>query len=90
MAITLNLAPEQEAQVRRKALAQGRKAENYAAEVVMRDISSAANEPAAPSLAELLHGRIGLFESDGAAYEAQEASQAFAEHLADKHRTGNL
>jgi len=93
MSITLNLAPEEEAQLRRKAQAQGRKAENYVAELVLRDISSeitseAENTPM--SLADMLSGRIGLFESDGPGYEAQEARQAFADHLAKKHLSGNL
>lgn len=93
MAITLNLAPEEETLVRQKAQAEGREAENYVAELVLRDINSLAKptaETPTRSLAEMLHGRIGLFENDGAAYEAQEASQAFAEHLAEKHRSGTL
>lgn len=93
MAITLNLAPEEETLVRQKARAQGREAEKYVAELVLRDINSLV-EPTAEiptrSLAEMLHGRIGLFENEGVAYEAQEASRAFADHLADKHRSGDL
>jgi len=93
MAITLNLAPEEEKLVRQKAQAQGREAENYVAELVLRDINSHASpatEMPTRSLAEMLNGRVGLFESEGTAYEAQEASRAFADHLAEKHSSGDL
>ena len=93
MSITLNLAPEKEAQVRQKALAQGRQAESYVAELVLRDIETALEPEALPppiSVAEMLTGRIGLFESDVLGYEAQEAQESFANHLSEKHHAGNL
>ena len=93
MAITLNLAPEQEAQVRRKALAQGRKAENYAAEIVMRDITVPASEPAAPSLAESLEGLIGVLSSADKnsgclSHVAENTGAEFTQALGEKHEAG--
>ena len=93
MAITLNLAPEQEAQVRRKALAQGRRAENYAAELVMRDITVPADEPAAPSLAESLEGLIGVLSSADrnngrSSHIAENAGAEFTRALGEKHEAG--
>lgn len=93
MSITLNLAPEKEERLRHKALALGQQAESYVAELVLRDIEITA-EPEAQtpplSLAEMLAGRIGLFESDGPGYEAQEAKKAFVEHLSEKHQSSSL
>ena len=49
-------------------------------------------KPDAPalSLAEMLAGRIGLFESDGPGYRAQQMEKTFADHVADKHRSDHL
>ncbi len=95
MAITLDLAPEQEAQVRRKALSQGRKAENYAAEVVMRDISISASEPAVPSLAESLDGLIGVLSSADKnngrqSHVAENTGAEFTQALGERHTAGQL
>ena len=93
MSITLNLAPEEEAQIRQKAASQGREAENYVTELALRDIHSiAGSQPdnSSNSLAEMLAGRVGLFESDEPGYNSQEAKRAFAEHLAEKQISGNF
>ena len=51
-------------------------------------------EPAAETpqecLVEMLRGRVGIFEKAGTSYNAEEASRAFADHLADKHTSGTL
>ncbi len=65
MSIILTLAPEEEARLREKARQQGREAENYAVDLILRDINGAtAKETKSESLAEMLTGRIGLFESE--------------------------
>lgn len=102
MAITLNLAPEDEAQVRQKAQAQGREAESYVAELVLRDINSRGDvlkqpgdEQAAPSLAESLQGLIGVLSSaeknsGRLSHIAENTGVEFTKSLVEKHRVGHL
>ncbi len=102
MAITLNLAPEQEARLREKARRQGREAENYAAEIILRDINWTAKEiigasmpEPGQSLAEALEGLIGVLDSSQknggqVSHIAENTGEEFTKTVVEKHKAGHL
>ncbi len=83
MAITLHLAPEQEAKLLQKAQRRGQKLESY----VISTLLPEGDEPVQESqtLDRMLAGRIGLFQSEGPGYRAKESENSFADYLAEKH-----
>lgn len=83
MAITLHLAPEQEAKLERMARQQGRELESYVISIILPESEEAVQE--IQTLDKMLAGRIGLFQNDGPGYRGQENENAFADHLAEQH-----
>ena len=96
MSIMLNLAPEEETLVRQKARAQGREAESYVTELVLRDINSFSVptvETPTRSLAESLEGLIGVLDSSQknggrVSHVAENTGKEFAKMLVEKHEAG--
>lgn len=84
MTITLDLAPDLEALLRRR----GREDEQAVALRLLADTltEEAENEaPAGRSMADLFAGRVGLVSGSGEA-NSEDGGRRFAEHLARKHR----
>jgi len=96
MAITLNLAPEQEVQLRERARQQGREAENYAIDLILRDINwSSAKETEKLFLADDLEGLIGVLDSSArnggnVSHIAENTGEEFTKIIAEKHKAGHL
>jgi len=95
MAITLHLAPEQEAKLRQKARLQGQEAENYALSLLLRDLAEVPLvESESESLALALEGFIGTLNSrehlGRVAHDAENAGQVFSEILVEKHKANHL
>ena len=82
MTVIIDLAPEQEARLRRKAEARGQALEEFAAD----SLRHIADER---TLAESLEGLIGVVSSDGS-MDARDSEEVFGEYLAEKHRAGRL
>ena len=92
MTITIDLEPSVEIELRQRAEAQGKPLGDYVAESLRTFTEQQMPMKIAPaqSLAEMLAGRVGLFESIGSGYQAEEAAKSFSNHLAMKHSEGHL
>jgi len=101
MTVTLNLAPEEEAQLQAHAAQRGLPTEEYIGAVLRHEFLREAQMPpsAAPhwegrSLAEALAGRIGLFSSeteDGEpSHTAENTGAEFTKIVVEKHRKRGL
>ena len=83
MAITLHLAPEQQARLEQRARQQGQEVENYVISIILPETVKKVQE--SQTLDKMLAGRIGLFQNEGPGYRAQENENAFADYLAKQH-----
>jgi hypothetical protein len=92
MTVTIDIAPQVEASLRRKAAAAGESLSGYLRRLAEREADG--KPVAAPSLAEMLAGRIGVIDSaentDGKPSRLSEHKTAFGDHLDRKHREGRL
>ena len=95
MAITLHLAPEQQARLEQRARQQGQEAESYAISLLLRDLGEvppvqSGSEP----LAVALDGLIGTLNSreylGRVSHSAENAGQVFTEILVEKHKANHL
>lgn len=96
MTVTLELAPEDEMQLREKSIQRGQPAEDYLLTALRHEferdqpITTPIEEQKPPqSLAETLKGRTGLFSSGGARM-SENTGAKFAEGMAEKRRQGRL
>lgn len=85
MIITLDLPPEMEARLRRKAEQEGKDIAAYLLAVADRE----AQEEAEGSAYDLFAGRIGRIKDSTEAL-SQNTGERFTEHLVEKHRAGHL
>ena len=92
MTITIDLEPSVEIKLRQGADAQGKPLSDYVAESLRTFTEKQMPGKISPaqSLAEMLAGRVGLFESVGLGYQTEEAAKSFSDHLAMKHNEGHL
>ena len=98
MSITIELAPEVEAQLRKKAQERGQEPQGYAAQVLTDGLrreqeepeeADSSNAPGPVMLDKMLAGRIGTFHSGGSDV-ARDGKRLFGEHLEEKRRQGRL
>lgn len=87
MTITLDLAPDLEALLRRRAAEEGEDEQALALRLLADTLTEEAqNEaPTGRSMSDLFAGRVGLVSGSGEAY-SEDGGRRFAEHLARKHR----
>ena len=88
MTLILELPPEREARLRRKAEAQGLAVEDFAVETLMQATEE-------QTLAEALAGLIGVVDSSKhnggkVSYAAENSGEVFGEILLEKHKAGHL
>lgn len=88
MTLTLELPPEREARLRRKAEAQGLAVEEFAVETLMHATEE-------QTLAEELVGLIGVVDSSKhnggkVSYAAENSGEVLSEILLEKHKAGHL
>ncbi len=100
MTVTLNLAPDEEAELHAHAAQKGLPAEEYIRTVLRHEFQRDAPKPtqtaspwAGKSLAEALEGRIGLFSSEtedgGPSHTAENTGAKFTKILVEKyHKRG--
>lgn len=89
MTLTLELGPEAEEKLRRKADRHSQKLNDYALTVLLTD---AEDELPAPgeSLADVFAGQTGGFHSRGAGKTSQNTGAAFAELLLEQKHRGKI
>ena len=98
MTITINLPPEEEARLRKRAARQGKDLNDFVRGVVQREAvqESYLEEPEqGQSLAEALEGLIGVLDSGPknggkVSHIAENASEEFTNMLVEKHEAERL
>lgn len=98
MTITINLPPEEEARLRKRAARQGKDLNEFVRGVVQREATheSYLEEPEqGQSLAESLEGLIGLLnskEKNGGqvSHVAENTGEEFANMMVEKHKAGQM
>jgi hypothetical protein len=88
MSITIQLAPEVEAQLREKAARMGQDPAAYIASLVNQDLGPGESPP--KTLADMLEGRVGRINSGGKEKLSEECGEKFADYLVQKQREGHL
>lgn len=86
MTLMLELSPETEARLRRKAERAGQSLPDYLLAVANAESEEEASEGSA---ADLFAGRIGRIKGSTEAY-SQNCGQRFTEYVVEKHKAGNL
>ncbi len=101
MTVTLNLAPDEEAQLQAHAAQKGLPPEEYIQTILRHEFQRDAPTPpqtsspwAGKSLAEALEGRTGLFSSEtedgGPSHTAENTGAEFAKIMVEKYRKQGL
>lgn len=90
MTLMLELEPEVETRLRRKAERAGQSLPDYLIAVAEADVEEAEDEDANGSAADLFAGRIGLLQSGGDGEWSQDTGRKFSEGMAEKRRQGHL
>jgi hypothetical protein len=93
MTLTIDLSPEEEANLRARAARWGQDEATYAAGVLRHDIYTLPVDEELvqeQTLAEALAGRIGLFSSPEPSNAAQDSEVEFGKIMDEKRRTGHL
>ncbi|MCX6360027.1 MAG: hypothetical protein NT029_09480 [Armatimonadetes bacterium] len=92
MAVTIDVPPQVEANLRRAAAEAGESLAGYLQQIAEREAN--AKPVAVPSLAQMLAGRIGIIDSaantDGKPSRLSEDKSAFSSYLERRHREGSL
>ena len=89
--ITLNLPPEEEAQLRLAASRRGQDVGDYLLALARRDSGQPVSAPdEGPTLAETLAGRIGLFRSEQPSDMARDSEEEFGKIMDEKKRQGRV
>ena len=86
MTITLDLVPDLEARLRRRAAREGTNEQEVALRLLADTLAEDEEEvsPAAGSMADLFAGRLGQVAGSGEAY-SENGGRRFAAHLAQRH-----
>ncbi len=89
MTLMLELSPDTEARLKRKAERAGQSLPDYL--LAVADAEAEEEEPDASegSAADLFAGRIGRIKGSTEAY-SQNCGQRFTEYVVEKHKAGNL
>lgn len=90
MTLMLELEPEVETRLRRKAERAGQSLPEYLIAVADAEPEEAGEDASEGSAADLFAGRIGLFRSGGDGKWSQDTGRKFAEGMAEKRRQGRL
>ncbi len=89
MTLMLELSPDTEARLRRKAERAGQSLPEYL--IAVADAEPEEDEEDSEGLAyDLFKGRIGLFRSGGDGKWSEDCGAKFAEGMAEKRRQGHL
>jgi hypothetical protein len=88
MTIELDLPPETEERLRKRAELVGQDPATYVQALVDRDLSG--EQPSPQSLAELLAGRVGVVHSGGGERLSEDTGGKFTDYLEQKRREGHL
>jgi len=92
MTITINLPPEEEARLQKRAARQGKDLNRFVQDVVKQEAARESGlEPPqeGQSLAEALEGLIGVLDS-GKPYLAENAEEEFGKGLVEEYRAQGL
>lgn len=87
MTIVLDLTPDAEARLRRRASREGKDAQTVALRLLTERLTDEEEDDSLPSgrsMADLFAGRVGLAAGSGEAF-SENGGQRFAEGLARKH-----
>ncbi len=90
MTLMLELEPEVETRLRKKAERAGQSLPEYLIAVADAEPEEAGNDASEGSAYDLFEGRIGLFGSGGDGEWSQDTGRKFAEGMAEKRRQGRL
>lgn len=90
MTLMLELSPETEARLQRKAERAGQSLPDYLLAVADAEAEEEEAEASEGSAADLFAGRIGRFRSGGDGDWSQDTGRKFAEGMAEKRRQGRL
>ena len=90
MTLMLELSPDTEARLRRKAERAGQSLPDYLLAVADAEADEEEPDASEGSAADLFAGRIGLFRSGGDGDWSQDTGRKFAEGMAEKRRQGRL
>ena len=90
MTLMLELEPEVEARLRRKAERAGQSLPEYLIAVADAEPEEAEEDDSGDSAYDLFKGRIGLFRSGGDGTWSQDTGRKFAEGMVEKRRQGRL
>jgi len=90
MTLMLELSPDTEARLRRKAERAGQSLPDYLLAVADAEEDEEEADTSEGSAADLFAGRIGRFRSGGDGEWSQDTGRKFAEGMAEKRRQGRL
>ena len=90
MTLMLELSPDTEARLQRKAGRAGQSLSEYLIAVADAEVEEEETDDAEGSAYDLFKGRIGLFRSGGDGTWSQDTGRKFAEGMAEKRRKGIL
>ncbi len=96
MTITINLLPEEEARLRKRAARTGQDLESFVSGVIQRDAfqESYINAGESQSLAEAMKGLIGMLDSskknNGVSHVAENAGEEYTNILVEQRKAGHL
>lgn len=90
MTLMLELSPDTEARLRRKAERAGQSLPDYLLAVADAEADEEETDASEGSAADLFAGRIGRFRSGGDGEWSQDTGRKFAEGMAEKRRQGRL
>jgi len=90
MTLMLELSPDLEARLRRKAERAGQSLPDYLLAVADAEADEEEINASEGSAADLFAGRIGRFRSGGEGDWSQDTGRKFAEGMAEKRRQGRL
>ncbi len=89
MTLVLELSPETEARLQRKAERAGQSLPDYLLAVADAEAGEEVMNASEGSAADLFAGRIGRIKGSTEAY-SQNCGQRFTEYVVEKHKAGNL
>lgn len=90
MTLMLELSPDTEARLRRKAARAGQSLPDYLLAIADAEEDEEETDVSEGSAADLFAGRIGRFRSGGDGEWSQDTGRKFAEGMAEKRRQGRL
>ena len=89
MTLMLELSPDTEARLQRKAERAGQSLPDYLLAVADAEAEEEEAEVSEGSAADLFAGRIGRIKGSTEAY-SQDCGERFAQYLVEKHKAGSL